>query len=287
MAQAAISPASVARRRKRTAKQLLGYIGVGLLALVFVFPFLSMLSTAFTTANDVFSSPPSLWPKSWTIQNFLDVFQQIPFWRYLGNTLIIAGLSVVGTLAGSPLVAYSLSKIGWRGERPLLIIVMATMMLPAQVTMIPLFLLWNHLGAMNTYVPLVLPAFFGTPFLIFMIRQFLMSVPNELLDAARIDGASELRIYLSVVLPLARPALVSAAVFQFVWSWTDFLNPLIYLNDASKYTLSIGLYSFFGEHTVQWGALMAASVLFTLPALALFVVFQRYFVGGISAGALK
>lgn len=278
------TPRARRRRPMRTSARL---ITVWALALAFAFPFLVMLSTAFTKPADIFSAPPSLWPKEWTLANFEAVFQTIPFWQYLGNTLLVAGLSVAGMLIASPLVAYSLSKIGWRGRRPLLIVVMATMMLPPQVTMIPLFLLWNGLGATNSYLPLVAPAFFGTPFLIFMIRQFLMSVPDELLQAARIDGASEARIYLSIVLPLARPALITAAIFQFVWAWTDFLNPLIYLNDASKYTLSIGLYNFFGEHTVDWGPLMAASVLFTVPALALFVVFQRYFVGGISAGALK
>jgi len=258
-----------------------------MLVLLFVFPFLAMLSTSFKPSADIFSAPPSLWPKEWTLKNFVAVFEQIPFWQYLANTLLVAGLSVVGMLFASPLVAYSLSKIGWRGQRPLLLIVMATMMLPPQVTMIPLFLMWNGLGATNTYLPLVLPMFFGTPFLIFMIRQFFMSVPNELLYAARIDGASEFRIYWSIVLPVARPALITATIFQFVWAWTDFLNPLIYLNDSSKYTLSIGLYAFFGEHNVEWGPLMAASVLFTIPALALFVVFQRYFVGGISSGAVK
>lgn len=275
------------RRRRRPARTAGRYALVWGLTLLFVFPFLAMLSTAFKLPADIFSSPPALWPKEWTLDNFVAVFEEIPFWQYLWNTVVIAALSVLGMLIASPLVAYSLSKIGWRGQRPLLVIVMATMMLPPQVTMIPLFLMWNGLQATNTIIPLVAPAFFGTPFLIFMLRQFLMSVPDELIQAARIDGASEFRIYWSIVLPQARPALITAVIFQFVWAWTDFLNPLIYLNDASKYTLSIGLYSFFGEHNVEWGPLMAASVLFTIPALALFVVFQRYFVGGISAGALK
>lgn len=266
---------------------ILRYALVFALVLVFIFPFLAMLSTSFKGASEIFSAPPTLWPKSWTLSNFSSVFELIPFWRYLANTLLISGLSVFGMLVASPLVAYSLSKIGWRGQRPLLVIVLSTMMLPPQVTLIPIFLLWNKVGATNSYLPLVLPMFFGTPFLIFMLRQFFMSVPNELLYAARVDGASELRVYWSIVLPIARPALITAAVFQFVWAWTDFLNPLIYLNDPTKYTLSIGLYAFFGAHTVDWGPLMAASVLFTIPALTLFVLFQRYFVGGISAGAVK
>ncbi len=190
--------------RRRAARTTARYLAVWLLALAFVFPFLSMLSTAFKLPDDIFSAPPSLWPTEWTLQNFVAVFDEIPFWQYLLNTVVIAGLSVLGMLIASPLVAYSLSKIGWRGQRPLLVIVMATMMLPPQVTMIPLFLMWNGLGATNSIIPLVAPAFFGTPFLIFMLRQFLTSVPNELLQAARIDGASELRIYWSIVLPQAR-----------------------------------------------------------------------------------
>jgi multiple sugar transport system permease protein len=257
------------------------------LVVAFVFPFAVMFMTSFKTSDDIFSSPPTFWPTEWTLGNFSDALDQMPFWRYLGNTLLISGLSVLGTLVSCPLVAYALAKVKWGGARPLFVVVLATMMLPPQVTMIPVFILWNKIGGVGTYLPLVVPAFLGTPFLIFMIRQFLMAVPNDLLDAARVDGAHELRVYWSVVLPIARPALVTAAVFQFVWAWTDFLNPLIYLNDASQYTLSLGLYSFFSEHGVAWGPLMAACVLFTVPAVLIFVFCQRYFIGGVAQGALK
>ncbi|MER6002789.1 carbohydrate ABC transporter permease [Nonomuraea angiospora] len=262
-------------------------LAVAGLVLLFVFPFLAMLSTAFKLPGDIFHAPPRLLPAEWTWDDFAAAFEQIPIWRYLGNTLFISAANVIGTLLACPLVAYSLSKVTWRGRSALLAVVLATMMLPPQVTMIPVYLLWNGLNAGDTYWLLIAPAFFGTPFLIFMIRQFLMSVPNDLIAAARLDGANELRIYWSIVLPLARPALVTSAVFQFVWTWTDFLNPLIYLNDSEKYTLSIGLYAFFAEHDVAWGPLMAACVMFTIPALLIFIAGQRYFVGGVSTGALK
>jgi multiple sugar transport system permease protein len=194
---------------------------------------------------------------------------------------------VLGTLISCPLVAYSLAKVRWGGRKPLLIVVLATMMLPPQVTLVPLFIFWSHLGLTNSYVPLIAPTFLGTPFLIYMIRQFLLSVPDELLDAARMDGASEFRVYWNIVIPLAVPALITAGIFQFIWSWTDFLGPLLYLNDSSKYTLSLGVYAFFNDQGVAWGPLMAACVLFTLPAILLFIVFQRYFIGGTTAGALK
>jgi multiple sugar transport system permease protein len=258
-----------------------------LLVAVFVFPFVVMLTTAFKPTSDIFSAPPELWPRTWTLQQFAAALEQFPFWRYLANTLLISGLSVAGTLLASPLVAYSLAKIDWPGRNVLFITILATMMLPPQVTLIPVYMLWNGLGATNTYLPLIVPAFLGTPFFIFMIRQFLIAVPGEMLEAARVDGASELRIYWTIVLPIARPALITSAVFQFVWTWTDFLNPLIYLNDSDKYTLSIGLYSFFGQHGVEWGPLMAACVLFTLPAIVIYILAQRYFVGGIAAGAVK
>lgn len=262
-------------------------LAVLVLVLVFAFPFLVMLSSAFKNAADIFHAPPQLLPRDWTLDNFREAFRQIPIWRYLGNTLLICGLNVLGTIVSCPLVAYALSKIHWRGRMPMLMIVLGTMMIPPQVTLIPIYLMWNHIGTTDSYIPLVVPAFLGTPFLIFMLRQFLISVPDELIEASRIDGASELRTYWSIVLPLARPALATAAVFQFVWTWTDFLNPLLYLNDTSKYTLSIGLYNFFSENGVEWGPLMAACVMFTLPAFIVFLLGQRYFVEGISTSGLK
>ncbi len=274
-------------RRWRRLRTQLGFVPLALMALAFVFPFLAMVSTAFKGANEVFTAPPTLLPQEWTLANFADAFDQIPFWRYLANTLLISAVCVLGTVLSCPAVAYALAKVRWRGARVLLGAVLVTMMLPPQVTMIPVYLIWNGLGAVGTYLPLLVPAFLGTPFLIFMIRQFLLSVPGELIEAARIDGASEFRTYWSIILPIARPAIVTAAVFQFVWSWTDFLNPLIYLGDPEQYTLSIGLYAFFGENDVAWGPLMAACVLFTLPAVVIFVIGQRFFIGGISAGALK
>lgn len=275
----------VGRHRPRARRALL--LWPIALSAVFVFPFLVMLTTGFKGADEIFSAPPTLLPEHWTLGNFAEAFDAMPFWRYLANTLVVAGLSVLGTTLSCPAVAYALSKVRWFGARPLLTVILMTMMLPPQVTLIPVFLIWNGLGAVGTYLPLVVPAFLGTPFLIFMIRQFLMNVPDELIEAARIDGASELRTYASIVLPIARPAIVTAGVLQFVWSWTDFLNPLIYLSRPEQYTLSIGLYSFFGQHDVAWGPLMAACVMFTLPALVIFLVGQRYFIGGISTGALK
>jgi multiple sugar transport system permease protein len=155
------------------------------------------------------------------------------------------------------------------------------------VTMIPVYILWARMGLTGSYVPLIVPHFFGLAFFIFMLRQFFRGIPDDLLDAARVEGASELRVYWHIVLPLAKPALVTVAIFTFVWSWTDFLLPLIYIDDPEQYTLSIGLYSFFSEHGVEWGALMAASVLMSLPLILVFLVGQRQFLRGISLTGIK
>ena len=291
MATAEINDMRLAERvpvgRFATLMLIYRYALVLILVAVFVFPFVVMVTTAFKASDEIFRAPPELLPRAWTIEHFVAALTQIPFWRFLVNTVVISGLSVLGTLLAAPLVAYSLAKLRWRGRNLLFIMVLATMMLPPQVTLIPIYMLWNKVGATGTILPLIIPAFLGTPFFIFLIRQFLISVPEELIEAAKVDGASELRIYWSIVLPIARPALITSAVFQFVWAWTDFLYPLIYLNDEESYTLSIGLYSFLGQHGVQWGPLMAACVLFTLPAFLIFLVFQRYFIGGIATGALK
>jgi multiple sugar transport system permease protein len=256
-------------------------------ATLFALPFLVMVLTSFKTEADTFRLPPRLWPDSWVLDNYRRVFDAMPFWRYLGNTLFLAGLAVAGTLFSCPLVAYSLAKVPWRGRNLLFVVVISTMMLPPQITMIPVYVMWNRTPLMGTYWPLSLPHFLGTAFFIFLLRQFFMAIPNDLLDAARVDGASEFRVYRDVVLPLARPALATIAVFAFVWSWTDFLNPLIYLNDAEKYTLSIGLYNFFSEHGVEWGPLMAACTIFSLPLVGLFLVAQRQFMEGISLTGFK
>ena len=254
---------------------------------VFCLPFVIMALTALKTPQDIFSVPPSLLPKEWTLENFGAATTSMPLVRYLGNTAMLVVLNIVGILFSCPLVAYSLAKLRWTGRDPLFIVVLATMMLPPQVTMIPLYKLWNDVGAVGTFWPLLLPPFFGSAFYIFLLRQFFLGIPDELLEAARIDGASEFRIYWQIVLPLAKPALATVAVFQFMATWTDFMLPLLYLNDPDKYTLSIGLYSFFGEHGVEWGPLMGACLLFTLPAIGIFLVAQRYFIQGISVSGLK
>jgi multiple sugar transport system permease protein len=254
---------------------------------LYLFPFVVVLTTSLKPADEIFKIPVSLGSDRWTLDNYRAALVAMPFGRYLFNTALISSVTVVGQLISSSLVAFSLAKIRWRGRDALLLLIVATMMLPPQVTMIPVYIMWSKIGLTGTYLPLLIPQFFGSAFFIFMLRQFFGGIPEELLDAARVEGASDLRIYWSVVLPLARPALVALAIFAFMWAWTDFLLPLIYINDPTQYTLSIGLYSFFSEHGVEWGALMAASTLMSIPLILVFLVGQRQFVRGIALTGIK
>ncbi|MFD2082842.1 multiple sugar transport system permease protein [Actinopolymorpha cephalotaxi] len=274
-------------RRQYLGRRLTHHLILILISLAFLAPFLVMITTAFKTSGDIFRVPPRLLPDHWVLGNFAEAVQAMPFLRYLANTVLLVVVNVAGTLISCPLVAYGLAKLHWRGRSTVFGTVLATMMLPAQVTFIPLYLLWDRLGAVGTLWPLIIPAFFGSPFYIFLLRQFFTGVPDSLREAGLIDGASEFRVYLQLILPQAKAAIATVAVFQFVATWTDFLLPLIYLNSQENYTLSIGLYNFFGEHGVAWGPLMAACLVFTLPALAIFMVAQRYFVQGISVTGIK
>ncbi|TMF41469.1 MAG: carbohydrate ABC transporter permease [Chloroflexi bacterium] len=263
------------------------YVVLAVVSALYLFPFVVVLTTSFKPADEIFKLPPSLGSDRWTLDNYRAALDAMPFGRYLFNTALISSITVVGQLLSSSIVAYSLAKIRWRGRDALLLLIVATMMLPPQVTMIPVYIAWSKLGLTGTYLPLLIPQFFGLPFFIFMLRQFFRGIPEELIDAARVEGASDFRIYRSVVLPLSRPALVALSIFAFMWAWTDFLLPLIYINDPEQYTLSIGLYSFFSEHGVEWGALMAAATLMSLPLVLLFLVGQRQFVRGIALTGIK
>jgi multiple sugar transport system permease protein len=274
-------------RRRYLGRRAGSHVILIVISLAFLVPFAVMVTTAFKSPQDIFHAPPKLLPTTWVARNFSQAIHSMPFVRYVGNTLMLVVVNVAGTLLSCPLVAYALAKLKWRGQGIVLLSILATMMLPAQVTFIPLYLLWNKLSAVGTFWPLIIPQFFGTPFYIFLLRQFFTGVPDSLREAARIDGASELRVYYRIILPQAKPALATVAVFQFVATWTDFLLPLIYLHNSQQYTLSIGLYSFFGQHGVAWGPLMAACLYFTVPAVLVFTIAQRYFVRGIAISGMK
>jgi multiple sugar transport system permease protein len=257
------------------------------MSLLFLAPILWMVSTSLKDSSQVMAYPPVWfpWPPKW--ENYKIAVNAIPFALYLKNTVTICVLSIIGTLLSSTLVAYSLAKIPWPGRNVLLLLILSTMMLPFPVTMIPLFVTFARLGWINTFKPLVVPAFLGNAFYIFLLRQFFMTIPAELSDAARIDGASELGIFARVVLPLSKPVLAVVALFQFLGSWNDFLGPLIYLQSNEKYTLAIGLQMYRTTNWVEWELLMAASTLVVIPILILFFFAQRTFIEGIAITGIK
>lgn len=259
-------------------------IGIGLLFLV---PLIWMVSTALQTSRQVFTFPPHWIPTSWVWDNFVEVFRQVPFLRYAGNTMLICGSVVVGTLVSCTLVAYAFARLRWRGREAVFLSVLCTMMLPFQVTMIPLFVLFEKIGWVGTFWPLILPAFFGNPFFIFLLRQFFRTIPQELSDAARTDGCSDIRIFWHIILPLAKPALATTALLSFIWTYTDYLAPLLYLTKPSTYTLSLGLANFQGSEQSEWNLLMAASVWTLLPVVVLYFSAQKTFIAGIQTTGMK
>lgn len=275
------------RRARGITRELLIHLALIPAALIFMLPFLWMLSTSFKSDAQLYAYPPVWLPNPIQWQNYPDAVNYITFFLYLRNTLIIAVSATIGALFSCSLVAYSLARIPWPGRHVLFIITVATLMLPFQVTLIPLFLVFKNLGWVGDFRPLIVPHFFGTALYIFLLRQFFMTIPMELSEAARMDGASEFRIYWSVILPLARPALATVAIFEFIARWRDYLGPLIYLNDQNLYTLSLGIYEYRSQYGAEWGLLMAASVLITLPIILLFFFLQRTFVQGIALTGIK
>ena len=263
---------------------------VGLSAL-FTLPFLWMLSVSLHDLPGVFAQPFRWIPEKPAWGNFGEITTLLPFWRYALNTALVTALVLVGTLLSCSLVAYGFSRIRFRGRDTLFAVCLSTMMLPGQVTMIPLYMLFASIGWVDTFLPLVVPAFFGSPFYIFLLRQFFLTIPREFDEAAMLDGASRLRVYWSVILPLARPALATVALFSFIGTWNDFFGPLIYLNSPEMATLTLGLSMLksqvIGTGTTQWNLLMAGAVLVMIPNIVVFMLAQKHFVKGIVMGGLR
>lgn len=257
------------------------------LALLFLSPFAFMVTTSLKSAEKIFTATMEWLPQPVLWKNYPEAISRFPFWRYVGNTLVICLLTVLGTVLSSALAAYAFARMRFKGRDTLFFVMLTTIMLPAQVTLLPTFLLFRSVGWSGTWLPLVVPAFFGNPFSIFLLRQFFLTIPQELSDAAKLDGCTEFGIFSRVVLPLARPALATVGMFAFLGAWTDFQGPLVYLHDESQYTLALGLQSFLGRHESQWNLLMATSTLITLPLIAVFLVVQKTFVKGIVLSGLK
>jgi multiple sugar transport system permease protein len=260
------------------------------ISLFYISPMYWMLVTAMKSDQELSAFPPTLWPQNLAWQNFQQATLTFPFLSYLGNTMIYAALTMVGSLFSNFVIAYGFSRIKWPGRELLFYPVIASIFLFVQfpvnpITMVPLFSLFAKLGFVNSFLPLVLPTFFGNPFFIFLLRQFMLQIPMDLSEAARIDGANEWQIMRRIILPLTRPALVVVALLAGVNAWNDFLGPLIYLQSDKMYTLSLGLQFFKTMHGIQFNLLMAASCLVVLPVVVVFLFFQRFFIEGITLGS--
>jgi len=280
------SPASRAASRTALYAVLLGGSAVMLMPLVW------MLLTSLKSLDEVLTAPPIWLPAKLRWDNYREALTTFDFVRYLGNSVMLAALNIAGTLVSCSLAAYAFARVRTRGSALLFGILLSTTMLPAQVTVIPLFSWFSRLGMVNTFAPLILPAWFGTNvFAIFLLRQFFIAIPKDYAEAARVDGASELYILLSIYLPLAKPALLTVAVFTFLGSWNDLWGPLLYLHDESKYTLPIGLLNFVGlagqARGSPWHLVMAVSTVMMLPVAVIFFLAQRRFIEGIASSGVK
>lgn len=274
------------QRKRRVIKDSIVLFLLISLSILFMFPFIWMFMTSLKSNKEMIL--PIFFPTELHLENYVKALTVMPFGKYTINTLILTGLNMVGTVVSASLVAYAFARLRWKGRDIWFVIMLATMMLPGQVTQIPLFILYKKFHWLNTYLPLVVGSYFGGgAFNIFLLRQFFKTLPNELPEAARIDGCSELRIFSGIMMPLCKPALATIAIFTFMGTWNDFFGPLIYLTDPKLYTIALGLRAFKGYSGVQWNLLMAASIVTAIPTLLLFFCFQNYFVKGITLTGIK
>jgi multiple sugar transport system permease protein len=277
-------PTSVVARRRLT--WIAAHAIAIAVAVIFVVPFVFITLTAFMSDNQTLTS--NLWPTSWHPGNFVEVFHKAPLFSYLGNSLMYSGLATVFMLVSSVPAAYALSRFTFRFRNALFLAVIAMMVLPPQVTQVPVYLMWAKLDLTGTLWPLILPNLLGDAFSIFLLRQFLLTIPEEYADAARIDGCSEWAVMTKIILPMAKPALAATGMFMFFASWNDYYGPLLYTSEnTAHWTVSLGLAQFRTNHAVQWNLTMAATLLMMLPVMVLFFFAQKAFVEGVTLTGVK
>ncbi|TVX94806.1 carbohydrate ABC transporter permease [Cohnella terricola] len=271
---------------RQVAGRSVSYVLLFLAAVAIAFPFLWMVLTSLKPENEIVSFPPTLWPDTFTLSAYHDVWSRIPFMQYLKNTVLFAGGVTLVSLLLDSLAAYAFGRLQFRGKNLLFVLVLVALMIPVQVTMIPLFIMLNKFGWINTWIGLILPRATNA-FGIFMLRQFFIGLPKELDESARIDGCSEFRIYWNIILPLAKPALASLALFHVMYNWNDLLWPLIMTNNNTLRTLPAGLALFMGQHVVEYGVLTAGASLALAPLVIAFLMAQKYFIQGIAFTGIK
>jgi multiple sugar transport system permease protein len=282
-----VRPQPTRRNRRQSRLAWIGQHSIAIvLAIMFVTPVVYLVLLSLMTSDQALTS--NYWPQTWHPENYVKVFQATPLPRYLLNTVIYAVTATVLTIASSVPAAYALAKLKFRGRNVLFLTIICVMMLPPQVVTVPLYLMWARYHLTGSLWPLIIPALFGDAFCIFLLRQFLLTIPSEYLDAARVDGCGEWRTLLKVVLPMARPGIAAAALFQFFFCWNDYYGPLLYTSENEKaWTLTLGLASFRSVHHVDWNLVTAATVLAMAPLIIIFFFAQRAFVQGITLTGFK
>ncbi|MGM7721666.1 carbohydrate ABC transporter permease [Metabacillus sp. Hm71] len=258
-----------------------------LFSILFILPFVWLISTSLKHEAQAITYPPTIIPTDFDWANYQEVFQVVDFLRFYWNTIFITFFTVIGTILSSAIVGYAFARINGKGRNFWFVILLSTMMLPQQVTMIPQYIIFSKLDWVNTFLPLIVPAFLGNAFFIFLLRQFFKTIPRELEESAILDGCNTFGVFWRIVLPLSKPALITVAILSFMWTWNDFMNPLIYLNDPNKYTLALGIQMFNGQLNMLWGPMMAASTLVILPLILLFFFAQKHFIEGIALSGIK
>jgi ABC-type glycerol-3-phosphate transport system permease component len=274
-------------RTQRIIKSVLVYLLLTIAAIAISIPLVWMISTALKTPKQIFTWPMEWIPDPVAWENFPRAMTARPFGLWTRNSAIVASLSVIGHCLSATIVAYSFARLRWRGRDIVFLVMLATLMLPEEVTLVPQFLIFSRLGWVNTLLPLWVPPFFGGAFNIFVMRQFMITLPRELDDAARLDGCNQFGILWRIIVPQVLPAVGFIAINTFRARWNDFFRPLIYLNDPDLFTLALGLRSFRDEFSVEWSLLMAASLVAMLPVIVLFFIAQRYFIQGIVFTGVK
>jgi len=267
--------------------RLFVYLGLLLGTVVYLGPFLWQFRSSLMTLSNIFAYPPILWPDDPQWKNYLDIFSIIPFATYYFNTVFLVVWNIVGTLISNVCIAFALARIPFKGRNTLFALSIGTLMIPTAVTMIPTYIEWSWLGGLNSFWPLIVPAFFGNAFFIFLLVQFFRSIPREYDEAAFVDGAGYPQILVKLIVPMAQPAIAVVVIFTFLNTWNDFMGPLFYLNDSKLFTLALGLKSLLSSYNSYWHLLMAGATLVSLPLIVVFFFAQKSFIEGLTAGGIK
>ena len=265
----------------------IAYILLILISIAMLFPIFWMVRSAFMTNREIMTTPIQWLPSHYDLENFKKAFERAPFGKYFINSAIIVLINMVGCILSSSFIAFGFSRLRFPGRKLWFALLLSTMMIPQTVLMIPQFLIWQSVGAYNTFIPLTVPCFFGNAFNVFLVRQFYAGIPKEYDEAALVDGASYFTIYSKILVPMAKPVLCSVGVFTFMSTWNDFMGPLLYLDKENLKTVSLALQNFMGQHNSEWNLMMALSTVITLPMIVVYFMAQRYFIEGITFSGLK